>query len=102
MGCIIKNKTRFYKKTLVDLWGYHFMYRKTSKTINFFKVMRAINRARSIFYKSEFIYSYKKKKSFPRQKRFKEKFIQRRYLKNFYLVLSYRRLRYYIDRKSVV
>lgn len=97
MGCIVRNKHKFYKKTLIDLWGHHYRYLKISKAINFMRVIKAEGKARYWYYRREFVFTYRRRKRFRRAKRFKEDFISRRYLRNFYLVLTYKNLRRYMD-----
>lgn len=93
MGCIVRNRHKFYKKTLVDLWGHHYTYFKISKAINFMRVIKAEGKARHWYYKREFVFTYRRRRRFRRAKRFKDDFINRRFLKNFYLVLTYKNLR---------
>ena len=46
MSTIIRNKHKFYKKTLIDLWGHHFTYYKASKAVNFMRIMKSEGKAR--------------------------------------------------------
>lgn len=97
MGCIVRNRHKFYKKTLVDIWGHHHAYLKISKAINFMRVIKAEGKARYWYYRREFVFTYRRRRRFRRAKRFKDDFINRRYLRNFYLVLTYKNLRRYMD-----
>jgi len=97
MGCVVRNKNNFYKKTLIDVWGHFYVYFKTTKVINFMRVVKAETRARFKFYKRDFVFTFRRKRRFRRMKKFKENFIERRYLKNFYLVLTYKNFRRYMD-----
>jgi len=100
MGCVVRNKNIFYKKTLTDVWGYFYTYFKISKVVNFMRVIRNETRARSRYYKRDFIFTYRRRRRFRRMKKFKENFIERRYLKNFYLVLTYKNFRRYMNLAS--
>jgi len=86
MVCLVKNRTKFYKKTLLDVWGHHVRYFKVTKAINFIRTMRAENRARWLYYKKEIIYTFEKRKKFRYKKRFKNNYIQQRFVRNFFLV----------------
>lgn len=96
MSCIIRNRHKFYKKTLVDIWGHHYSYFKVSKAVNFMRVIKAEGKARYWYYKREFVFTYRRRKRFRRKKRFKDNFIQRRFLRNFYLVLTFKNFRRYM------
>src|SRR5215467_4462104 len=61
------------------------------------RVIRVHNRARRRFYKQNYVFTFRRKRSFRRKKRFKKKFIQKRFLKHFYLVLSYKNFRRYMN-----
>lgn len=100
MSCIVRNRHKFYKKTLVDLWGYYYSYFKISKAINFMRIIKIEGKARYWYYKRDFVFTYRRRRRFRRAKRFKENFIDRRYLKNFYLVLTYKNLRKYMNLAS--
>lgn len=97
MSCIVRNRHKFYKKTLIDLWNYHLSYLKVSKAVNFMRIIKSESKARKWYYKREFIFTYKRRRRFRRAKRFKENFIDRRYLRNFYLVLTYKIFRKYMN-----
>jgi len=64
------------------------------------RVIRNEARARYKYYKRDFIFTYRRKRRFRRMKKFKENFIERRYLKNFYLVLTYKNFRRYMNLAS--
>jgi len=64
------------------------------------RVIRNETRARSRYYKRDFIFTYRRRRRFRRIKKFKENFIERRYLKNFYLVLTYKNFRRYMNLAS--
>lgn len=96
MSTIIRNKHKFYKKTLIDLWGHHFTYYKASKAVNFMRIMKSEGKARHWYYKRDFVFSYKRRRRFRRAKRFKSAFIQRRFLRNYYLVLTLKNIRKYM------
>jgi len=100
MGCVVRNKNIFYKKTLTDVWGHFYTYYKVTKIVNFMRVIRNEARARYKYYKRDFIFTYRRKRRFRRMKKFKENFIERRYLKNFYLVLTYKNFRRYMNLAS--
>jgi len=100
MGCVVRNKNIFYKKTLTDVWGHFYTYFKVTKIVNFMRVIRNEARARHRYYKRDFIFTYRRKRRFRRMKKFKENFIERRYLKNFYLVLTYKNFRRYMNLAS--
>ena len=97
MGCIVRNKNIFYKRVLLDVWGHFSRYFKVNKIVNFMRVIRSENRRRRRFYRRNFIFNYRRKAFFRRKKRYKKNFIQKRYLKHFYLVLSYRNFRRYMN-----
>ena len=97
MGCVVRNKNIFYKKVLLDVWGHFVRYFKVNKIVNFIRVIRFENRSRRRFYKRNFIFNYRRKKKFRSKKKYKPNFIQRRYLKNFYLVLTFRHFRRYMN-----
>lgn len=97
MGCIVRNKNIFYKKTLTDVWGHFYAYFKITKAVNFMRVIKADGRARRRFYRRTFVFNFRRRKRFRRMKKFKDNFIERRYLKNFYLVLTYRNFRRYME-----
>jgi ribosomal protein S4 len=88
MVCIIKNRDKFYKKTLLDIWGYHRRYKKISKLIYFMKIIRDHRRARRLLYRREFIFNFKKRIWFKFRKRFKKEYIKHRFLFNFYLIVK--------------
>ncbi len=96
MSSIIRNKHKFYKKTLMDLWGHHFTYYKVSKAINFIRIMKSEGKARYWYYKRDYIFSYKRRRRFRRPKKFKSSFIKPRLLRNYYLVLTLKNLRKYM------
>lgn len=100
MGCVVRNKNIFYKKTLTDVWGHFYTYFKVNKIVNFMRVIRNETRARSRYYRRDFIFTYRRRRRFRRMKKFKENFIERRYLKNFYLVLTYKNFRRYMNLAS--
>jgi ribosomal protein S4 len=61
------------------------------------RIIKFENRAKYKYYKRDFVFNYRRKKYFRRKKRFKPRFIQRRYLKHFYLVLTYKNFRRYMN-----
>ncbi len=97
MSSIVRNKHKFYKKTLIDLWGHHYAYYKVSKAVNFMRIVKSEGRARHWYYKRDFIFTFKRRRRFRRLKKFKEHFINRRFLRNYYLVLTLKTLRKYMD-----
>jgi len=97
MACIVRNRRAFYKKVLLDVWGHFNRYLKINKLVNFMRVIREHNKARRKFYKRNFIFNFRKKRGFRRKKKLKKNFIQRRFLKHFYLVLTYRNFRRYMN-----
>jgi len=100
MGCVVRNKNILYKKTLVDVWGHFYSYFKVSKIVNFMRVIRNEARARWRYYKRDFIFTFRRKRRFRRLKKFKKNFVERRYLKHFYLVLTYKNFRRYMNLAS--
>ena len=100
MGCVIRNKNAFYKRTLVDVWGYFYTYFKVTKIVNFMRVIRNERRARFWYYKRDFIFNFRRKRRFRRLKRLKDNFVSRRYLKHFYIVLTYKNFRRYMNLAS--
>lgn len=100
MGCVVRNKNILYKKTLVDVWGHFYSYFKISKIVNFMRVIRNEARARWRYYKRDFIFTFRRKRRFRRLKKFKKNFVERRYLKHFYLVLTYKNFRRYMNLAS--
>lgn len=97
MGCVVRNKNIFYKKTLTDVWGHFYAYYKITKAVNFMRVIKADGRARRRYYRRQFVFNFRRRRRFRRMKKFKDNFIERRYLKNFYLVLTYKNFRRYMD-----
>jgi len=95
MVCLVRNRNKFYKKTLLDVWGYHKLYKKSSKLIFFIKVMRAEKRARKLYYKKEFVFSLATRIRFRWRKKLKKKYINPRYLYNFYLTIRRKTFRRY-------
>lgn len=90
MVCLVKDRNKFLKKTLLDVWGYYKKYRKINKLIHFMKIIRNHRRARRLLYKREFIFNFKKRIWFRFKKRLKKKYIQHRFLYNFYLIVRRR------------
>ena len=72
MVCLVKERSKFYKRVLLDVWGYHRRYKKISKLIHFMKVIRNHKRARRLLYKREFIFNFKKRIWFRFKKRLKK------------------------------
>lgn len=102
MVCLVKNRNKFYKKILLDVWGYYKLYKKVFKLINFMWVMRVEKRVRKIYYKKEFIFSLVKRIRFRWCKKLKKKYINFCYLYNFYLIIRrkiFRRYVYMVCRK---
>ena len=61
------------------------------------RVIESHTKARYELYNQNFVFSYRKQRIFRRKKEFKKNFIQKRLLKHFYLVLSYRNFRRYMN-----
>lgn len=98
MACIVKKKIyKFIKKTLYDVWGHHIRYRQLSRTIRYLRKIKRTRRARYKYYNREMVFRFGKKLRFYLPKRIKRSFLKKRYLKFFYLVLSYRNFRRYMD-----
>ena len=96
MVCLVKNRSKFYKKTLLDIWGYHKLYKRPSKLINYIRVMSKERKLRRKYYRREFVYSLQKKIRFRWRKKFKSKYINHRYLYNFYMIVRRRTFRKYM------
>lgn len=92
----IRNKSKFYKRVLVDVWGQHVKSKKLTKFIHFKRIMREQYRARKAFYRNEFVYSLAKKINFRRKKRHKQRYIKPKVLYNYYLILRRRAYRKYL------
>lgn len=59
--------------------------------------MQKEGKARYRYYKREFVYSFRKRIRFRRKKDLKNNYIERRLLKNFYLVLTYNNFRRFMN-----
>jgi len=87
MVCLVRNRRTFYRKTLLDVWGHLKLYKKMSKVINFIRVMRANKEAKRIYNRKEFIFSLAKRIRFRWKKKLKKRYINPRYLYNYYLII---------------
>jgi ribosomal protein S4 len=92
MICLVRNRTKFYKRTLVDVWGHSLTYRKPTREVKFVRMMQREFFFRKNYYKRHFVYSFKKKIKFRRQKKLKADFVKPRYLKHYYLILRMKQL----------
>lgn len=96
MICIVRNKSKFYKKVLLDVWGQHFKYNKITKLVHYRRIMKEQWKARKRFYSRTFVYSLARKISFRRKKRLKKKYIKPKVLYNYYLTLRRRTYKKYM------
>jgi len=87
MVCLIRNRNKFYKKTLLDVWGQHKLYKKVNRLIHFMKIIRDHRRERNLLFRREFIFNFKRRIWFRFKKRFRYKYIAHRYLYNFFLIM---------------
>jgi hypothetical protein len=88
MICLVRNRVKFYKRTLIDVWGHSLTFRKPTKEVKFVRMMAQEFFFRKNYYKRQFVYSFKKKIKFRRRKRLKNDFVRPRYLKQYYLILK--------------
>ena len=76
MVCLVRNRRKFYRKTMLDVWGLSFTYKKPTREIKFIKMMEQERIFRKWYYRREVVYSFKKKIRFRRKrKREREIFI---------------------------
>lgn len=90
MVCLIKNRSKFCKKILHDIWGNNLRYLKLSKVIHFRVEMRKNFRARRRYYKRPFNFSLGRKIKFRWKKRFKKKYLRPKLLFNYFLIVKKR------------
>jgi ribosomal protein S4 len=90
MVCLVKRRNKFYKQVLLDVWGYHKLYKKISKLIHFMKIIRDHRRERNLLFRREFVFNFKRRIWFRFKKRFKYKYIAHRFLYNFFLIVRRR------------
>jgi len=88
MVCLVRNRSKFYRRTMMDVWGMSTTYKKPTKEIKFIKMMDQEKLFRKWYYRREFVYSFRKKIKFKRQKKDKVKYLYPRYLKHYYLILK--------------
>lgn len=88
MICLVRNRIKFYKRTLIDVWGHSLTFRKPTKEVKFVRMMEREFFFRKNYYKRQFVYSFKKKIKFRRKKRLKGDFVRPRFLKQYYLILK--------------
>lgn len=100
MVCLVRNRKKFYRKTMLDVWGISYTYKKPTREIKFIRMMERERTFRKWYYRKEIVYSLKKKIRFRRKKREKTKYLLPRFLKHFYLILKLDDLRK-IQRKAI-
>ena len=88
MICLVRNRSKFYRRTMMDVWGMSITYKKPTKEIKFVKMMDQEKLFRKWYYRREFVYSFRKKIKFKRKKEDKKMYLYPRFLKHFYLILN--------------
>jgi len=88
MICLTRNKFKFYKKIVVDIWGHYPFYGRPNKIMTFIRIMKNERKARKWYYRKNFIYSYKKRMRYQKKKYQTNEFVFPRILKHYYLVLK--------------
>ena len=88
MICLVRNRSKFYRRTMMDVWGMSITYKKPTKEIKFIKMMEQEKLFRKWYYRREFVYSFRKKIKFKRKKEDKKRYLYPRFLKHFYLILN--------------
>jgi len=61
MVCLVRNRSKFYRRTMMDVWGMSITYKKPTKEIKFIKMMDQEKLFRKWYYRREFVYSFRKK-----------------------------------------
>lgn len=88
MICLVRNRKKFYRRSMLDIWGISYTYKKPTREVKFIKMLEQEQFFRKWYYRREFVYSFRKKIRFRRKKKNKDDFLMPRYLKHYYLILK--------------
>lgn len=88
MVCLTRKRIKFYKLTMLDIWGHSLIYKKPTKEVTFVRLAKKQDYFRRKYYKKQFLYSFKRRIRFEKIKRLEPEFLLPRYLKYFYLILK--------------
>ena len=95
MVYLIRNRNKFYKKSLVDVWGRVFLYsnflREPFEKHEFLRYMAKVfftKKEKKYFLKRLFVYQIHNYFNFELPKRLKSNYIEVRLMRNFYLILK--------------
>jgi len=102
MICYVKNRNYFCKKVYIDVWGYNTIYNKNNFTTRFFAYLEDQARQRRFFLRNDFAFSLGRRIAFAKKKRYKERFLWPRLLKNYYLTLSWRNMNQYYKKSRML
>jgi len=93
MICIVRNRNKFYKRCMLDIWGMSFTYKKFNKENKFFSILDSERVAKRYHYKKEFIFTFRRRIKFRKKKKEEAEYLLPRCLKHFYIVLKLDQLR---------
>ena len=98
MICLVKNRSKFYNKTYLDVWGQNLLYikYKSNKYWRYLFYYWGQRVAKRKLYLKEFVYYLGEKVTFRKKKKYKLKYMGPRFLYNYYLIIRRNMFRKYM------